>query len=225
MEENQNEQSNAETETEPKGETQPAETQPPADDAPPDELTLLKARAKMMGIQHSNNIGIEALKAKIAAHTEPRKEPKDTPPVPVPPARVAAVAPPTAPTSGPVAQKTLRQKLWEENMRLVRLRITNLDPKKKDLPGEIITVANRFIGTVRKYVPYGEVTEEGYHVPYCIYTMLKERRFLNIRITKKRGQEHIEQNWAPEFALEVLPPLTPAELQKLAIAQKAAGNS
>jgi len=111
-------------------------------------------------------------------------------------------------------------------MKLVRLRIQNLDPKKKDLPGEIFTVANEYLGTVKKFVPYGEVTEEGYHVPYCIYRMMDARKFLNIRTVKDRrtGIERVESTWAKEFALEVLPQLTAKELAELANAQKAAGS-
>ena len=44
----------------------------------------------------------------------------------------------------------IRQVMQKEQMRLIRLRITNLDPKKKDLPGEIFTVANKYIGTIRR---------------------------------------------------------------------------
>jgi hypothetical protein len=109
-------------------------------------------------------------------------------------------------------------------MKLIRLRITNMDPKKKELPGEILTVANEFLGTVCKYIPYGEVTENGYHVPNCLYTVLKERKFLNVKITKgANGQSKMTHSWAQEFALEVLPALTRADLTKLAAVQAAAG--
>lgn len=106
-------------------------------------------------------------------------------------------------------------------MKLVRCQITNLDPKKKDIPGEIITVANQYIGTVRKYIPFGEATIEGYHIPYCIYEFLKNRKFLSIKTRKgSNGQLVVETSWAPEFAITVLPQLTKEELKKLAAAQK-----
>lgn len=117
-----------------------------------------------------------------------------------------------------------RADLIKEQMKLVRCRIQNLDPKKAELPGEIFTVANRILGTVRKYVPYGEVTDNGYHLPYIIYKQLEDRRFLNIRTSTKNGQVRVESNWAKEFAIEVLPPLTQEELDRLAAAQAAAGN-
>lgn len=177
-----------------------------------DEKTLLKQRATMMGITFSNNISVEALRAKIEAKMA---EPTEAAPAP------ALVAPGEV---APVRQKTKREELLADAMKLVRLRITNLDPKKKDLPGEIFTVANRYIGTVRKYVPFGEVTDNGWHVPNIIYQMMKEKKFLNIRTTRRNGKEFVEKTWAQEFALEVLPQLTREELAKLAAGQAAAGG-
>lgn len=196
------------------------------DVAPVDELAMLKQRAKLMGIAFSNNIGVAKLKALIEAKQNDEAAPtsegvpsdEDGDDTPVNPLELGE----------PVKPKlTLRQQLLLDAMKLVRLRITNLDPKKKDLPGEIITVANEYIGTVKKYVPFGEVTEDGYHVPYVIYEILKNRKFLNIRtITNKQNpaQVRVDQKWVPEFALEVLPSLTPEELAKLATAQLAAGG-
>lgn len=181
----------------------------------PDELGMLKQRARMMGITFSNNISVETLKAKIQQKTdgEPNEPVTDELQNPEEPA--------------PAPKETTRQKVKREGMKLVRCRIMNLDPKKKDLPGEIFTVANEYLGTVRKFIPFGEVTENGYHVPQCIFDMMKGRKFLNIRTYKDRrnnNQIRVEQNWAPEFALEVLPPLTKEEIAKLAAAQAAAGG-
>lgn len=183
----------------------------------PDELSVLKQRATMMGIQFSNNIGLETLRKKIEDKMEGRAEADAAP-------QINPLAGET--TAQPVKRKTLRQKLYDEQMKLVRIRVTNLDPKKKDLPGEVITVANEHLGTVRKFVPFGEVTDDGYHVPYCIYRFMEKRKFLNIRIVKDRrtGQERVESNWVKEFALEVLPQLTPQQIANLKTAQIAAGS-
>ena len=190
----------------------------------PDELGMLKQRARMMGITFSNNISVETLKAKIQEKMDGKSD--DTPKVD----ELGDDNPPTLQdpeAPAPISKETLRQKVKREGMKLVRCRIMNLDPKKKDLPGEIFTVANEYIGTVRKFIPFGEVTENGYHVPQCIFDMMKGRKFLNIRTYKDRrnnNQIRVEQNWAPEFALEVLPPLTKEEIAKLAAAQAAAGG-
>jgi hypothetical protein len=149
-------------------------------------------------------------------------------PVPAFIAPAPAVAPTViaAPPAAPVPQKKLsmREQLYAEQMRLVRVRITNLDPKKKDLPGEIFTVANEYIGAVKKYVPYGEVSDNGWHIPYCIYQALLERQFVDIRTSKgKNGVPVVTTRMAREFSLEVLEPLTEEELKQLATAQMAQG--
>lgn len=180
----------------------------------PSELQILKQRADMLGVSYSNNIGLETLRKKVTDAMEGNKEPEQAKQVNPLGADIPEVETPMQ----------LRARLMAEQLKLVRLRITNLDPKKKDLPGEILTVANEYIGTVRKYVPFGEQTDNGYHVPYCIYTLLESRRFQHIRVTKKNGREHVETTWAKEFSLEILPPLTEAELAKLAASQAAAGG-
>lgn len=209
----------------------PENTQNPLLDTPPDdlpmpsELDMLKARATMMGVEFSNNIGIDTLRARVNAAMEGSEAPKEVSKAKDDAPEVNALTGEAADID-PDAGLTTRQILQRDQMKLVRVRITNLDPKKKDLQGEVITVANEFLGTVRKFVPFGEVTDEGYHIPYCIYNMLSERVFLHIRTfkDKRTGQIQIEQKEVREFALEVLPPLTPKELAALATAQQAAGG-
>lgn len=190
------------------------------DDVPmPDEMTILKQRAKMMNISFSNNISLEKLRQKIADAQEGKKE--------EPEQEEPAVNPLEDKKKPPVkeTEAQMRQRIRLEQTRLIRVRIQNLDPKKKDLPGEIITVANEYMGTIKKFVPFGEATDNGYHIPYCIYEFLKNRKFLNIRVLKgKSGQPRIEQNWVREFSIEELPPLTQEELDNLARAQIAAGS-
>ena len=185
------------------------------DIAMPSELEVLKQRATLMNIKFSNNISVEKLREKIEA-AQAKDEPEVT---------EAAVNPLGANQEAGVKKMTLGQKIRAEQTRLIRVRIQNLDPKKKDLPGEIITVANEYMGTVRKFVPFGEVTDNGYHIPYCIYEFLKERKFINITTRKgKNGLPDIRATEAREFSIEVLPPLTEAELAQLAQAQIAAGS-
>lgn len=125
------------------------------------------------------------------------------------------------------AKMTVRQKAIRDAMALIRCRITCLDPKKKDLPGEILCIGNRYIGTVKKFIPYGEVTDGGYHIPKVLYDELESRRFLHIQTSRDRqnGQIKVKTSYAKEFSIEVLPMLTPEELAKLAAAQLAASNA
>ena len=184
-----------------------------------DELSHLKERARLLGIRFSPSIKAETLRDRInAALTD---EPAEAA------AKVEEPAAPAAPLS-PLAQKAaLRKKLIKEEMKLVRLRITNMNPHKKDLHGEIFTVANKYLGIVKKYVPYGEATDEGYHVPYIIYRQLKDRKFLQIKTRKdpkNTGQILVDQRWVNEFAIEVLPQLTAAELAELKALQMASAG-
>lgn len=180
-----------------------------------DELALLKQRATTLGIHFSNNIGIETLKQRIKDKLEGKPQEAD--------AQVNALT--GEEPSKPLSPEEERAAIRKKAMKLVRLRITNMDPKKSKWPGEIITVANEYIGTVSKYIPFGEVTSDGYHVPYVIYKKLKNRKFLDIRVVKTRGKpDQVIERWVPEFALEVLPQLTPEQLKKLAAAQAASGR-
>ncbi len=197
----------------------------PSEDAQAvDELTFLKERAKVMGIPFSNNISLETLRKRIADKKEGKDEPEVNPLAGD--SEIAAITT-DAPKKLDAKQNALalRKLMHREQMKLVRVRITNMDPKKKDLPGEIWTVANEYLGNVRKMIPYGEQTDDGFHIPYCLFRLLQSKRFLHIRTVKDRvtGLERQENQWVKEFSLDVLPDLTKEELASLAAAQAAAG--
>ena len=189
----------------------------------PSELDMLKSRAKLMGITFSNNIGLDALKTKIEEHKQASEAKTQTQALDQTNEQQPEVQ--TENQTKKTKTLSLRAHLQKEKMKLVRLRITNLDPKKKDLPGEILTVGNEYLGTVRKFVPFGEATDNGYHVPYCLYELMRDRKFLSIKTRKgPKGQTIVEQQMVREFALEILPPLTEAELARLSAAQLSAGG-
>lgn len=207
----------------------------------PTELELLKERADMMGVTYSNNIGIETLRKRVedAMAGNPVAPEENADPVPSVAElssalsnEVAAATSVSQSAVNPLVQDepvtktvSLREHMRLTQMKLIRVRIQNLDPKKANLPGEIFTVANEYLGDVKKFIPFGEVTDNGYHIPYCLYKLLKSRKFLNVRERKGRdGKIHIETSWVKEFALEILPDLTPQELQQLATAQIAANS-
>lgn len=204
----------------------------------PTERQMLFQKAQLMGISHSNNISDESLRQKINDKLSGADQQQEAPKTEQTNALEAGAQLVAAQEEADSIKKsieqeepaprqlTLREHLLKESMKLVRCRITNLDPKKKDIPGEIITVANEYIGTVRKFVPFGEYTDEGYHIPYCIYEFLRERRFLNIKLKKHAATNTNEviARYTREFSLEVLEPLTKQEIQNLANAQAAAGS-
>ena len=211
----------------------------------PTEMEMLKERADLLGVTYSNNIGIETLRKRVedAMAGNPQDPEPESEQAAVPSmesltadltAQVAATTLVTAKGSNPLVQDaapvqskpiSLREHMRLTQLKLVRVRIQNLDPKKANLPGEIFAVANEYLGDVKKYIPFGEVTDNGYHIPYCLYKMLKNRRFLNVRERKDRdGKIHVETSWVKEFALELLPDLSPEELKQLATAQIAASS-
>ena len=162
------------------------------------ELDILKQQADTLGIKYSPNIGVETLKNKISAVIE-----------------------------APVEEKTetqkvdARQALWNDAMRLVRLEIHNVNPAKSSLKGEFFTIANKIIGKVTKFVPYGDAGKS-YHVPNCIYQLLEEKKYLAFR-DDSSAPNGKKTELIPEFNNKVLPPLTQEELEELKKAQLA-GN-
>ena len=172
-----------------------------------DELAVLKQRATLMGIPFSNNIGLETLRAKIKAVQEAPAE-----------ATPASTDVPPAMESG---EKKSLIEVRREAMKLVRLRITCMNPAKKELYGEIFTFSNGVVGTVKKFVPFGEATDNGYHVPHCIYKMLKNRKYQHKQIIRDpvTKRERVKTSLAREFSIEVLPQLTKQELAVLAAQQ------
>ena len=178
-----------------------------------DELTLLKRRADKLGVPYSNNIGLETLKERVAKAMEGNKEPE---------AREEA--------EGESADKVqslveLRAEKRKEAMKLIRIRYTNMNSRKKDVPGEFFTVANGIVGTIKRYVPYGEAAENGWHVENAIYKMMKRRTFTTT-VTKRddKGRPYNTSVERKEFAIEVLDPLTKEELDQLAKDQRASGR-
>lgn len=174
-----------------------------------EERRALRAELLKLGINSSPNASVHTLRAKLAqaqSQSDPKVEEPSAAPSPTPlPSRASAL-----------------EKAKKDALKLVRLRIQNVNPAKADLHGEIFTFANEVIGKVSKYVPYDEAGES-YHVPNCIYKMLKSKKFLNVKTytDKVTGKLIIDKSWIDEFALEELPPLTPQELKDLALKQKA----
>ena len=168
-----------------------------------DELDALKARANLLGVKFHPSISLEKLREKVnaavtsdgAATSE--EEAKD----------------PAEPKQETIGEK--RKRLKTEALKLVRIRLTCLNPAKKEWEGEIITVGNSLIGSVKKFVPFN--ADDGWHVPHVIYQQLKERQCqVFYTATDARGNKVRKGKLIKEFAIEVLPPLTKEELDELA---------
>lgn len=169
-----------------------------------DELSTLKHRADMLGIQYHPSIGVEKLREKVAAAIAETKAE----------APVAVVK---------ESEEAARTRMINEANKLVRVRITCMNPFKKDIEGEIITVSNDLVGTQRKYVPFN--ADNGWHIPQMMLNALQERMcqvFYNERA--KNGVQVRRGKMIKEFAIEILPPLTQEELKDLAQQQAMANR-
>lgn len=174
-------------------------------------------KAREMGITFSNNISTEKLLERIAD----AEEAAINAPAVVPAAVTeAAKAAPAAMTAAEREAK-FRHDMKLKAMALKRVRIDNLNPAKADLEGEYFSVGNDIIGNVRRFIPYGEKTHEGWHVPQILLDHLKERQFQHIKTKRdpRTGQITVETSMRTEFQITELPPLTQAEVAALAAAQ------
>lgn len=168
------------------------------------ELENLKSRAEKLGVKFHPSISAEKLREKIkAAQSEGEGGVGEQP----------EVKSATGTNEESPAAKKLRMK--REALKLVRVRITCMNPAKKEWEGEIITVANNAVGTVKRYVPFN--TEDGWHVEHILLEQLRERQ-CQIFVTEKdsRGNKVRKGKLIREFAIEVLDPLTEDELRELA---------
>jgi hypothetical protein len=165
-----------------------------------DELAALKSRADMMGISYHPSIGLEKLREKVNNALTGAAEKTEEP----------AVVDPTAETEN---QRNTRLK--REASKLVRIRVTCMNPAKKEWEGEIFSVGNAVVGSFTKYVPFN--VDEGWHVPQMIYQMIKDRECqIFYTVADSRGNKTRKGKLVKEFSVEVLPPLTKEELQELA---------
>lgn len=184
--------------------------------SPQDELAALKARADMMGVSYHPSIGLEKLREKVnAAMTQPISEP----------AAVVAAAPVAVEQSAPQVETESQRanRLKRDAGRLVRIRVTCMNPAKAEWPGEIISVGNAVIGSFSKFVPFN--ADDGWHVPNVIYKVLQDRQCqVFTTIIDSRGNKSRKGKLIKEFAIEVLPDLTPEELHDLAQRQAMSGS-
>ena len=181
--------------------------------AAPSELDVLKARAKQLGIKHHPMIGLDKLKIKVNAAMS------DTPPPPPETLTPQYIPRETAaPVKMPETKIQLHTRLRKEAEALQRVVVTCLNPNKKEWEGEIFTVGNSAVGSIKKYVPFNN--DEGWHVPTMIVNMIKERKcqiFVNGKNSK--GQKGKQPKSINEFAITYLDPLTKVELKELATKQ------
>ena len=106
-------------------------------------------------------------------------------------------------------------KARREAEKRIRVRVTNMDPTKKDHTGQIFGFSNSVVGTIQHFVPFD--LEEGFHIPQVLLETIKSTKY---RVTKYRTiskagrEEEVPYSVSlPSFQVEVLPPLTGEELE------------
>lgn len=173
-----------------------------------DELTVLKKRATLLGITYGPNTGLETLKKKIQDHLAESETPVKAEEKPL--------------SERQLANQAKLQARREAN-KLIRVNVTCMNPNKKHLEGDIFTVSNSVVGTVRKYVKFD--TEDGYHVPAIILQAMREKQCqIFVPHRTENGHKTSKGKLIKEYAIEVLPPLTEEELAELARRQAMAGS-
>lgn len=183
-----------------------------------DRLTMLKDKARLMGIPFSPNIGEDKLAEKIKEVEEgskPKltKEEEDT---------GLYNDEPTAPVR--MSKNELRAHKRKEALKLVRVLIVPMDPLRVQLEGEMITGGNSLVGSIAKYVHFN--TENGYHIPQIILEILKERKYVHHYTVKNSKDQDVNRHkLMPAYNITILDPLTQSQIDRLGADQRGRANS
>lgn len=176
-----------------------------------DEITSLKARADLIGVSYHPSIGVDKLRDKVNAALAGKPAPSDD------------VAKPVAKTSAGQTEEERLFALRNEQLALVRIRLSCMNPNKSEWEGEIFTVGNSLVGSLTKYVPFN--ADDGWHVPQILLDTLQDRQCqIFVSSKSKNGTTMRVGKLIKEFSIQILPPLTTAELHDLAQRQAMANT-
>ena len=185
------------------------------------DLESLKAQADALNISYHPNIKEEKLLDKIKSH-QPAAQP-------IPAQEILTVTEITElqqlraekaerealnivkPTESDTAK---RKRITQEAGKLVRIRVSCMNPNKRDWEGEMYTVANDFV-KYKRFVPFNN--DEGWHVEQMMLNFMLEKEcqiFYNV--TDSRGNKTRKGKLIRELSIEIMTPLTHEELQELA---------
>ena len=164
-----------------------------------DEIQEIKSRLDQMGIKYHHNAKVDTLRALL---------------------NKAIKGDEVVEESGELSVAQVRAKLMADANRLIRCRITCMNPNKRDWTGEIFTAGNSFTGSIKKFVPYNCEHAESYHIPKILLDVMRERKYLQTRQIKSKSGAIQESYFVPEFQIVELDPLTEEELAQLASDQR-----
>lgn len=175
------------------------------------EAETLKQRLDLMGVKYHHNAGVEKLRALLEEHlsdettgAEESQESEETG------------------ETKTVENGDDSRARQDELRALVRVFISCHDPSKAAWDGELISVGNSLVGTLKKYVAFNKE----WHVPRIILDSLKEKQFQqHYKAKDSRGNEIPRTRLVKAYNIEELPPLTEKELKELAQRQAMANGS
>lgn len=180
------------------------------------ELIAIRAKANNLGVDYHHRAGATKIQGLINDHlvkqhnTPNKTEISD----PVDPKTIRKL--PAQPVIPMTHEYFRRQKAAEARRkvgRLVRYRCQNMNASKKDWPGEIISTGSAKLGTFKKFIPFDG---EPYHVPQIIFDVMKDKMCSQFYSAKnERGHNVRKSRLIKEYSIEILDPLTPAELKEL----------
>lgn len=105
-------------------------------------------------------------------------------------------------------------------MKLIRCIITCNNKNKTNYQGEIFSARNAIIPEVKKFIPFGVTT----HVPQILFNMIKEKEYQTFKEERlPNGNKTMRSHMIPEYNIQVLDPITPAELEAIKQKQLAEG--
>jgi hypothetical protein len=210
----------------------------------------LLTAAEKLGLAIDGRLGVDKIREEIAAELEVRKEAdiraaanaqriaeeeaaaKEAPvedeiksPVEVTkmPSLADAMLTKEVADAGPETEGQKKNRLRREAMALVRVRVSCMDPQKKNLKGELICVSNKNFGTVQRFIPFNRE----WHIEKVLYDILLDKEYMvfDREKTGRAGIEVVTPRNVPAFNIQVLPPLSKGELKDLAQRQAMADGT
>jgi len=196
----------------------------------PLKLQHIRAQADMLGVKYHHRAGIVKIQQLIDDHLIAQNNSS----IPEPDSEASIRSEPKIPTVKgydklvvPMGAAEYKKEAQREAKALVsallRVRITCMDPHKKNWPGELISVGSAKLGTFKRYVPFD--TEEPWHIPKIIYDVLTER-MCSVPVKKKdaRGHKTTAYKQIKAYSITLEEPMTRLEIDELARQQALAGG-
>lgn len=183
-----------------------------------DELQVLKSRADTMGISYHPSIGVDKLRAKVESALGSDEDQNSGSAAEVETTTTTKTVVEKAETSASrgknETESQFKRRKRDEANELIRIRLTCMDPNKREHEGVIVSAGNSVVGTYKKFVPFN--ADEGWHVPRIIYNQLVQKQ-CQVFVAKRdrKGNTKKESKLIKAYSIEVLPPLTEDELKEL----------